>query len=448
MVARVRVPPMARAERRQRQLVHGVQQPPGPRVDSSGQSPVPRCGLDLQLHAGLPQDPSVRASMLTNAARSRIPIDPSLALSCVCSEEIPREYARKVPLCMDQLRRIFATARIPDVECDRIETYSGSRHVVVMYHNQVFAFDVLDENNNAIPAEEYATLRIGGSDLALMLWLLLLLLPYCTGSCDSCSPFERTQHRPTAFHRSACSRPRIAPRGLRRARRSSASRRTSTFSRRSIERCSWCASMTRRLRRPMTLLGSSSTLAMARTAGSIRPSRSYARYLSLACCHEVASTYRSALLQVVCKNGIAGVNGEHTPQDAPAPARVCDIALGLETPEQYEALAAVQDDPPEHAHRKLAFDVSELDPAIFDRAKQNVARLIDSVEVSIREFNGFGAQAMKAAGASPDCFVQMALQLAYYKLHNKVCATYETAATRQFRYARAHAAAACWCFAS
>jgi len=105
--------------------------------------------------------------MLTNAARSRIPIDPSLALSCVCSEEIPREYARKVPLCMDQLRRIFATARIPDVECDRIETYSGSRHVVVMYHNQVFAFDVLDENNNAIPAEEYATLCIGGSDLAI-----------------------------------------------------------------------------------------------------------------------------------------------------------------------------------------------------------------------------------------------------------------------------------------
>ena len=175
---------------------------------------------------------------------------------------------------------------------------------------------------------------------------------------------------------------------------------------------------------------------------------SIVRSLSLACCHEVASTYRSAVLQVVCKNGIAGVNGEHTPQDAPAPARVCDIALGLETPEQYEALAAVQDDPPEHAHRKLAFDVSELDPAIFDRAKQNVARLIDSVEVSIREFNGFGAQAMKAAGASPDCFVQMALQLAYYKLHNKVCATYETAATRQFRYARAHAAAACWCFAS
>lgn len=89
------------------------------------------------------------------------------SLCRVCSEEIPREYARKVPLCMDQLRRIFATARIPDVECDRIETYSGSRHVVVMYHNQVFAFDVLDENNNAIPAEEYATLCIGGSDLAI-----------------------------------------------------------------------------------------------------------------------------------------------------------------------------------------------------------------------------------------------------------------------------------------
>jgi hypothetical protein len=92
----------------------------------------------------------------------------------------------------------------------------------------------------------------------------------------------------------------------------------------------------------------------------------------------------------VCKNGKAGVNGEHTPQDAPAPARVCDIALGLESVEQYTQLLEVEDDS-NIAAKRLSFDVSGLDKGLFDKAKQNVANLIDSVEITIRDFNSFGA---------------------------------------------------------
>jgi carnitine O-acetyltransferase len=36
------------------------------------------------------------------------------------------------------------------------------------------------------------------------------------------------------------------------------------------------------------------------------------------------------------------------------------------------------------------------------------------------------------AKVSPDAFIQMALQLTYYNLHNKFAPTYETASTRMY----------------
>jgi len=35
---------------------------------------------------------------------------------------------------------------------------------------------------------------------------------------------------------------------------------------------------------------------------------------------------------------------------------------------------------------------------------------------------------------SPDSFLQLVLQLAYYNLNGEVCATYETASSRRYRY--------------
>lgn len=71
----------------------------------------------------------------------------------VRSEELPRDYARDTPLCMDQYRHIFATARIPDRPVDRVETYTDSRHIVVLCREQFFVVQVVDDSDqHAIPA--------------------------------------------------------------------------------------------------------------------------------------------------------------------------------------------------------------------------------------------------------------------------------------------------------
>ena len=51
-------------------------------------------------------------------------------------------------------------------------------------------------------------------------------------------------------------------------------------------------------------------------------------------------------------------------------------------------------------------------------------------------FEGFGKQAIKAIGASPDAFVQMAMQLAYHKTTGHVCPTYESVSMGHFLYGR------------
>lgn len=51
-------------------------------------------------------------------------------------------------------------------------------------------------------------------------------------------------------------------------------------------------------------------------------------------------------------------------------------------------------------------------------------------------FNDFGKEEIKSWGMSPDVFVQMAFQYAYYKLFGHLCPAYESSQIRQFAYGR------------
>ena len=51
-------------------------------------------------------------------------------------------------------------------------------------------------------------------------------------------------------------------------------------------------------------------------------------------------------------------------------------------------------------------------------------------------FQGYGKEAIKEMGVSPDGYVQMAIQLAYRKMHGVNRPTYETITTRQFQFGR------------
>ncbi|KAJ1669190.1 Carnitine O-acetyltransferase mitochondrial, partial [Spiromyces aspiralis] len=79
----------------------------------------------------------------------------------------------------------------------------------------------------------------------------------------------------------------------------------------------------------------------------------------------------------------------------------------------------------------------------IEAAEAHAVRMAQSIHLRLGEVAGLGSDYIKKAKVSPDAFVQMALQLAYYRLHGQPCATYETASTRAFLHGRTETIRSC-----
>lgn len=77
----------------------------------------------------------------------------------------------------------------------------------------------------------------------------------------------------------------------------------------------------------------------------------------------------------------------------------------------------------------------ELEQAL-ERAEKRLNQSIESLALVIMHFEHFGRAFIKGQNLSPDAFIQLALQLTFYKLHGHLVSTYESASLRQFRLGR------------
>ncbi|XP_076455355.1 uncharacterized protein LOC143289937 [Babylonia areolata] len=78
---------------------------------------------------------------------------------------------------------------------------------------------------------------------------------------------------------------------------------------------------------------------------------------------------------------------------------------------------------------------SEIESDIA-RAKEEVDRNVQRPGLCGRRFNEFGREFPKSQGISPDTFLQLAIQMAYYRMHGRMAMTYESATLRRFRQGR------------
>ncbi|CAG0883780.1 unnamed protein product [Darwinula stevensoni] len=108
-----------------------------------------------------------------------------------------------------------------------------------------------------------------------------------------------------------------------------------------------------------------------------------------------------------------------------------------------------------HDDLKKAIEIASLE---MDRSVQRRVPLVSNTDVKIFRYEGYGKEFAKQQKTSPDAFIQLALQLAYYRLvyevniscsrvqmcqccvldrlHGHLVFTYESASTRRFRYGR------------
>uniref|UniRef100_A0A8C7D3D5 Carnitine O-palmitoyltransferase 1, liver isoform-like n=1 Tax=Oncorhynchus kisutch TaxID=8019 RepID=A0A8C7D3D5_ONCKI len=145
---------------------------------------------------------------------------------------------------------------------------------------------------------------------------------------------------------------------------------------------------------------------------------------------------------VIYKNGKIGLNAEHSWADAPVVAHLWEYVLATDS---------FQLGYNEEGHCKGEVDASLPRPQrlswdITPEISQSLAvaqALADDVDFHVFSFRDFGKGMIKKCRISPDAYIQLALQLAYYRDRGMFCLTYEASMTRLFREGRTETVRSC-----
>ena len=153
---------------------------------------------------------------------------------------------------------------------------------------------------------------------------------------------------------------------------------------------------------------------------------------------------------VVFENGRGGLNAEHTPVDAMTVVSMF-VAVSATTRSSISDISemagraeassrvAVPAPPP----RKLAWTVSAPLRRALETASVGIATLGGDVHLRLLNFAHYGKLFIKATKLHPDFFMQMAIQLAHYRIHRAFAPTYETGHTRAFYHGRTDTVRTC-----
>lgn len=138
---------------------------------------------------------------------------------------------------------------------------------------------------------------------------------------------------------------------------------------------------------------------------------------------------------IVNDNGTAGFMGEHSMMDGTPTHRLNDYINDLIFNNKINLSAkSVRSNLPDP--RPVKFTVNEEVQQSIDAAAKEHRQQISSHELVVQAFQGYGKGLIKKFKCSPDAYVQMLIQLAYFKMYGKNRPTYESASTRKFQEGR------------
>src|SRR5699024_8095127 len=137
---------------------------------------------------------------------------------------------------------------------------------------------------------------------------------------------------------------------------------------------------------------------------------------------------------IVNENGTSGFMGEHSMMDGTQTHRLNDYVNDvifnkkIDFPEAVDQNIALPE--------QIKFNVNAEIQNSIDTAINDFNAVIGEHELSVWAFKGYGKGLIKKFKCSPDSYIQMILQLAYYKKHGVNRPTYEAAATRKYALGR------------
>jgi len=151
-------------------------------------------------------------------------------------------------------------------------------------------------------------------------------------------------------------------------------------------------------------------------------------------------------IQVMCsKNGKAGLIGEHSMMDGMPMIGYADYITNRKytdvkkTTTKHLPSPSQTHDSVQNIFQDCISDINLGDSKIdnmIHQAKTAFAKLIGDHSLDVQSFQGYGSNYIKKMGYSPDAYVQMAIQLAIYRLFKEQAGTYEASQMRPFLHGR------------
>ncbi|KAL3876632.1 hypothetical protein ACJMK2_034449 [Sinanodonta woodiana] len=139
---------------------------------------------------------------------------------------------------------------------------------------------------------------------------------------------------------------------------------------------------------------------------------------------------------IISEDGACGVNFEHSPSDGIAVVQLIQHLLRYMEEVRQRSLSRMRSICELPYPRRLQWKFFKEVLQEIEAAATSFDRLIDDLDFYILKFEHFGREFPKSQNMSPDSFIQLALQLTYYKVHGRFVSTYESASTRRFRHGR------------
>ncbi|KAL1525325.1 hypothetical protein AB1Y20_020186 [Prymnesium parvum] len=312
----------------------------------------------------------------------------------------PVEKMRGNPLDMHQFTRIFGMTRVPVEGMDTLQQQADSKHIAVLRDGAIVAVPVYTAAGQPLSLDQLKTQMAAALELASL------------GFLDDQQVEDNPAHS-NASVLTAMNRDEWAA-----ERATLLSDRTNAASLELVEGALFCISFDR---------------------GAPVTKEDAARMI-----HGGAGRdkwFDKSFNSVIFENGRGGMNAEHTPIDAMTVVSLMMNVLsfvrdGL-VADQKHMLA-----PPDYSKRGLPpctllqWSLAPRTKQAIERASIGIAALAHDCEIRILQFDHFGKGVPKRAKLHPDFFMQMAIQLAFYRIHKTFCATYETGHTRAFYHGR------------
>lgn len=143
------------------------------------------------------------------------------------------------------------------------------------------------------------------------------------------------------------------------------------------------------------------------------------------------------------KNGLSGGSCDHTPMDGFCTAVVTHYVINTlkETKGIYTGKAKFRDLP---KPIRLDFHLDEKITSQISLSQQKFHENISDIQAGVYVFDGFGKSLLRDHRFHPEAFVQIALQLAYYRMYSRPASTYVTATTRKYYHGRTETCRSCF----